>query len=62
MYRLRVNLELVGVVHKEHAYPTKGIHVEMQQIIIVTGDRMVTDDSETDILVDQSEQLAHVLF
>lgn len=62
MNRLRVNLELVGVVHEQHAHPTEGVHIEMQQVIIVTSDGMVTDDREADILVDQSEQLAHILF
>lgn len=62
MDRLRVDLELVGVVHKQHAYPTQGVHVEVQQVVVAAGDRVVADDSEADILVNQSEQLAHILF
>ena len=59
---LRVYFKFVGVVKKQDTHSAQRVHIEMHQIMIVTSDRVVTNYSETDILVDQGEQLAHVLF
>lgn len=59
---LRMDLELVRMIHKQDTNPTKSIDIKMHQVIVMTRDGMVSDNREVHILVDQREQFVHVLF
>lgn len=61
MDRLRVDLEFVRMVEEQHTDSPQRIDIEMQQIVVVTRDGMVSDHGETHVLVDEGEELVHIL-
>jgi uncharacterized protein with HEPN domain len=61
MDRLGMDLKFVGMVVKQHAHSPQGIDIEMQQVVIVTRNGMVSDHCETHVLVDEGEELVHIL-
>jgi hypothetical protein len=61
MNRLWVNLELFCMLRKTNRDSPKRINVEMEQIVVMTRNRMVAHNVEVDVLVNVREELAHVL-
>lgn len=62
MDRLGVDLEFICMVEEQHADSSQGIDIKMQQVVVVTGDGMVSDHGETHVLVDEGEEFVHILF
>ena len=48
------------MVEKQHTDSTQGIDVEMHQIVVAAGDRVVADHGKLHVLVNQCKQFVHV--
>lgn len=62
MDSFRDDTELVGVVTGNNCNSSQSIDVEVHQIVVDSGTRMITDDGKMDIPVDEGEETAHVDF
>lgn len=60
MNSLRMNLEFLRMIRKTHTHSPERINIEMHKIMIMPRDRMVSDDGERNIFVDERKKTGHV--